>query len=78
LVNIDIETGQIVQAALIPIPAFSASWSPDDSEVAVIDRFTGEMWLADTDGTGLRTTLSGEAAASRIAWRPVPITGPAS
>lgn len=76
LVDIEIESGRIIQSVPVPIRAFSAAWSPDGSEVAMVDRFTGEMWLTDVDGTGLRATLSGSASPSRIAWRPVPITGP--
>lgn len=73
LVILDSETGDV--SGLIPLPfqAFLAAWAPDDSEVTVIDRITGALWLLDADGSSLRQAIGSNFVPRRASWRPVPI-----
>ena len=56
--------------------AMHAFWSPDNSEVAVIDAKIGSMWLVDFDGTGLRQAITSDYQPAWVSWRPVPLAVP--
>lgn len=73
LVVIDGVTGDIAGFIPLPFQAFLAAWAPDSSEVAVIDRLAGAMWLLDSDGSSVRQALGNTFVPRRTAWRPVPI-----
>ncbi len=77
LVIIDIATALRTKAVALPFTVFHAAWSPDESEVAVVDGEVGAMWIVDSDGTGLRQVLSSDVEPRRMAWRPVPLQPPA-
>ena len=65
------------EALELPFTVKEAYWSPDQSEVVLVDSGDGGLWLIDADGSGLRQVIRGEASPGGSAWRPVPI-GPAS
>ena len=65
------------EAMELPFTVKEAYWSPDQSEVVLVDSEDGGLWLIDADGSGLRQVIRGEASPGGSAWRPVPI-GPAS
>ena len=77
LITINLATGARRLLADLPFPVLVASWSPDDSEVALVDAVAGAMWLMDSDGTGLRQALPQEVQPRRPAWRPVALKIPA-
>ncbi len=55
----------------LPFNVSRAFWSPDRSEVAVIEAVEGGLWLADSDGTGLRPVVRAGAVPKRLDWRPL-------
>ena len=57
----------------IPFDAFMASWAPDNTEVAVVDRISGSLWLLDADGSSLRVAVNSSFVPRRTAWRPVAV-----
>ena len=65
------------EALELPFSVKEAYWSPDQSEVVLVDSEEGGLWLTDSDGTGLRQVIRAEASPGGSAWRPIPI-GPAS
>ncbi len=65
------------EALDLPFTVKEAYWSPDQSEVVLVDAEEGGLWIIDADGTGLRQVIRSEASPGGSAWRPVPI-GPAS
>ena len=65
------------EALELPFTVKEAYWSPDQSEVVLVDSEDGGLWLIDADGSGLRQVIRAEASPGGSAWRPVPI-GPAS
>ncbi len=65
------------EALELPFNVKEAYWSPDQSEVVLVDSEEGGLWLIDADGSGLRQVIRAEASPGGSAWRPVPI-GPAS
>ena len=64
------------EAFELPFTVKEAYWSPDQSEVVLVDSEGGGLWLIDSDGTGLRQVIRGEASPGGAAWRPVPIQSP--
>lgn len=77
LLEVNIDSGAIDDFVPLPFPALLAAWSPDESEVAVIDRVAGAMWLLDSDGSSIRQALGNNFLPLRMAWRPVPINATA-
>jgi PKD repeat protein len=77
LVVVDAGSGLFTGFIPLPFQAFMAAWAPDGSEVTVIDRLTGAMWIADSDGSSLRQVLNRGFVPRRTAWRPVPINAQA-
>lgn len=73
LLVVDPVSGDIVGFIPLPFDAFMASWAPDNTEAAVVDRFAGGLWLIDADGTSLRQAVGSNFVPRRTAWRPVPI-----
>ncbi len=73
LITIRLESGAREKLAQLPFAVLLAVWSPDDSEIAIVDAEIGAMWLMDSDGTGLRQALSGDVEPRRMSWRPVPL-----
>lgn len=73
LLVVDAITGEIDGFIPLPFNAFLASWSPDNSEAAVVDRGTGSLWLLDADGSTLRVAVNSNFVPRRTAWRPVPV-----
>lgn len=73
LLVLDAETGETAGFVPIPFQAFLTAWSPDSSEVAVIDRITGALWLLDSDGSSIRQALDRNFIPRRVAWSPVPV-----
>ena len=61
------------EALELPFTVKEAYWSPDQSEVVLVDSEDGGLWLIDADGSGLRQVIRGEASPGGSAWRPVPI-----
>ena len=61
------------EALELPFTVKEAYWSPDQSEVVLVDSEEGGLWLIDADGSGLRQVIRGEASPGGSAWRPVPI-----
>jgi hypothetical protein len=76
LVVIDIASGGRTPVADFAFPVSVADWSPDGSELFVVDAVIGALWLADTDGTGLRQAVSETRGPRRAAWRPVALKPP--
>ena len=73
LITVDLPGNHRHEAIDLPFTVKEAYWSPDQSEVALIDSDEGALWISDTDGTGLRQVIRGEAAPGGSAWRPIPI-----
>ncbi len=73
LIVIGADNGELAGFVPLPFQAFLATWSPDSSEVAVIDRVTGALWLLDSDGSSLRQAVDRSFVPRRVAWSPVPI-----
>ena len=73
LMTADASGGLRLPAIELPFTVVEAYWSPDQSEVVLIDSDGGALWISDTDGTGLREVIRGEASPGGAAWRPVPI-----
>lgn len=61
------------EALELPFTVKEAYWSPDQSEVVLVDAEEGGLWIIDADGTGLRQVIRSEASPGGSAWRPVPI-----
>ena len=73
LITADLPGDHRHTAVDLPFTVAEAYWSPDQSEVVLIDSGEGALWISDTDGTGLRQVIRGEASPGGSAWRPVPI-----
>jgi Tol biopolymer transport system component len=76
LLVIDPESGEVIGFVPVPVEAFMASWSPDNTELMVIDVVAGAMWLTDADGSGFRQGLDRSFIPRHSAWRPVPLVPP--
>ena len=61
------------EALELPFNVKEAYWSPDQSELVLVDAEEGGLWIIDADGTGLRQVIRAEASPGGSAWRPVPI-----
>ena len=73
LITADLPGDHRHTAVDLPFTVAEAYWSPDQSEVVLIDSGEGALWISDADGTGLRQVIRGEASPGGSAWRPVPI-----
>ena len=68
LMVVDLERRTPIQVALIPAATDSLQWSPDASTLALIS--DGQVWIANTDGSGARALDLGFQAQDEIEWRP--------
>ena len=73
LVVLALENEQVDGFVPLPFPSFTASWSPDNTELVAVDFLTGAMFLVDADGTSLRPILGSGVFPGAAAWRPVPV-----
>ena len=69
-------TGEVHEIDIGMLRAGIAAMSPDGSEISFVDENGGNLWLMDTDGTGLRRALGGELQTTVTSWRPSPLELP--
>ena len=76
LITISLVTGARTVFEAVPFAVLTAEWSPDGSEIAMIDSVIGALWMMDSDGSGLRQALTADAEPRAVSWRPVALKPP--
>ena len=72
----NLTTGEVVEIDVGELRVGIAAFSPDGSEISFVDEDGGNLWLMDTDGTGLRRALGGQFQTTVTSWRPQPLELP--
>ncbi len=76
LVLANLTTGEIDEIDVGDLSVGIAAISPDGSEVSFVDQESGNLWLMDLDGTGLRRALGNQFQPTVTSWRPRPLELP--
>ncbi len=67
-VSIDWDDIHLRAEAVVPVPAVTASISPDGSKIAFVDALQHDLWVANSNGGQLTRLTTGRVGARRVVW----------